>query len=138
MTKNKSNAISWRHFKRSLKDSFKFKKRKVKARTERDSLLQNQVEMQTGINWERALDDLIDREKIADQDGWIWSLDKDLGFGYLSSEDIEAKVVLQGSNPFMDNHVGSLNPSLGNFVPYSQVYNVNSRTNNESSFLILR
>ena len=94
--------------------------------------------MQTGINWERALDDLIDREKIADQDGWIWSLDKDLGFGYLSSEDIEAKVVLQGSNPFMDNHVGSLNPSLGNFVPYSQVYNVNSRTNNESSFLILR
>ena len=67
----------------------------------------------------------------------IQALDKEMGFGYISDEKIEAKVVLQGSNPFMDNMRGDLNPDVLNYEPFSQIYNVTG-IRKGSNFLILR
>ena len=68
------------------------------------------------------------------------SMDKEMGFGLLSSdkENVEAKVVLQGKNPFMDNTSGVLSPAFGDYLPYSQIYNVNSGRTKNQTYLILR
>ena len=81
-------------------------------------------------------DSFIDRESFP---RCSKSLDKEMGFGQISSEkeNVEAKIVLQGKNPFMDNNYGVLSPAFGDFLPYSQIYNVNSeRTNNQTYFIV--
>merc|ERR1719219_2490196 len=52
--------------------------------------------------------------------------------------EISAKVVLQGKNPFMDNNRGLLSPEFGEYLPYSQIYNVNSGRRSEKAFFIVR
>ena len=47
-------------------------------------------------------------------------------------------MVLQGPNPFLDNFYGLINPELGDYLPYSQIYNVKNTTTDGNSFLFLR
>ena len=73
------------------------------------------------------------------------AFDRDMGFGYISENGYKpkARVILQGKNPFIDNHTvsengyilmiaklsliifqGLLSPILGGHLPYSQVYHL--------------
>ena len=72
------------------------------------------------------------------------AFDPDMGFGYISENGYnpKAKVILQGKNPFMDNHTvsddgvimnakvmltifqGTLSPVMESHLPYSQVYHL--------------
>ena len=72
------------------------------------------------------------------------AFDPDMGFGYISENGYKpkAKVILQGKNPFMDNHTvsadgviinakvmlkifqGTLSPVMEGHLPYSQVYHL--------------
>lgn len=117
------------------------KRTSKKSQLKAESTLQNREEvsimdsdwrsiLEGLINDERSNNDIIGTDKIQ-------ALDKEMGFGYISDEKIEAKVVLQGSNPFMDNMRGDLNPDVVNYEPYSQIYNVTG-IRKGSNFLILR
>ena len=48
------------------------------------------------------------------------------------------RVVLQGPNPFLDNHYGTTNPKLGDYSPYSQIYNVRRNSKEGISYVFLR
>jgi hypothetical protein len=72
------------------------------------------------------------------------AFDPDMGFGYISQNGYKpkAKIILQGKNPFMDNHTvsddgaimnamvmltifqGTLSPVMEGQLPYSQVYHL--------------
>jgi len=54
------------------------------------------------------------------------AFDKEMGFGYVSENGYKprARVILQGKNPFLDNHMGLLSPVLEGYLPYSQVYHL--------------
>eukprot|EP00090_Calanus_glacialis_P045161 TRINITY_DN8222_c0_g1_i1.p1 TRINITY_DN8222_c0_g1~~TRINITY_DN8222_c0_g1_i1.p1 ORF type:complete len:693 (+),score=210.25 TRINITY_DN8222_c0_g1_i1:41-2119(+) len=54
------------------------------------------------------------------------AFDKEMGFGYISDNGYKprARVILQGKNPFIDNHTGLLSPVMEGHLPYSQVYHL--------------
>ena len=140
--------ISWKKITKSLKSPFKpSKKDKVKPKTSNGLILQTEDKSDKMIkDWKALLAEISSKGEIPDsfldKDNFpksFKSLDKEMGFGQISSdkETVEAKVVLQGKNPFMDNNFGVLSPAFGDFLPYSQIYNVNSeRTNNQTYFIV--
>merc|ERR1719277_736741 len=68
------------------------------------------------------------------------SFDQDMGFGYISDSGYlpKPKVILQGRNPFTDNHSGTLSPMLGEYLPYSQVYHLALDREGGVTYCILR
>ena len=117
------------------------KRKSKKYQIKPESTLQNEKErfimdgdwdsiIEGVLNDERSKIDILGKDKIQ-------GMDKEMGFGYISDEKIEAKVVLQGPNPFMDNQSGDLNPYLDNYQPYSQIYNVRGHQMS-NNLLILR
>ena len=100
--------------------------------------------MSTAIDWTRVLDSLRkeDGEKFDFNSIKMATagMDRAMGFGFLTDTKTEedAKVVLQGPNPFLDNFYGLINPELGDYLPYSQIYNVKNTTTDGNSFLFLR
>eukprot|EP00092_Neocalanus_flemingeri_P009175 GFUD01009876.1.p1 GENE.GFUD01009876.1~~GFUD01009876.1.p1 ORF type:complete len:669 (+),score=172.37 GFUD01009876.1:51-2057(+) len=69
------------------------------------------------------------------------AFDRDMGFGYISDNGYKpkARVILQGKNPFINNHTDLLNPILGNHLPYSQVYHLGAGGQNGGrTYCILR
>ena len=137
--------ISWKKLTKTLKSPFKpSKKDKVKPRAPNGLILQTEDKSDKMIkDWKTLLAEISSKGEIPDSfldkenfPKSFKSMDKEMGFGLLSSdkENVEAKVVLQGKNPFMDNTSGVLSPAFGD---YSQIYNVNSqRTNNQTYFIV--
>ena len=147
MAKTSRNKISWKKFARHLKSPFKLKSDKSKKSHNKDVILQKKVEekMQSTVDWTKVLDSL--RNKDGEKfdfdsiDMATAGMDREMGFGYLSDSKAtkgDARVVLQGPNPFLDNYYGLINPDLGDYLPYSQIYNVKNNTLDGSSFLFLR
>ena len=85
------------------------------------------------------------------------AFDQDMGFGYISEHGYQprAKVILQGRNPFVDNHSvctlydsydhinhavlqGMISPMLGEYLPYSQVYHLAWDREGGTTYCILR
>ena len=100
--------------------------------------------MSSAIEWTKVLDTL--RNKDGEQldlnsiDMATAGMDREMGFGFLTDTkgQEDARVVLQGPNPFLDNFYGLTNPDLGEHLPYSQIYNVKNTTTDGNSFLFLR
>ena len=147
MAKTGKHKISWKKFTRQLKSPFKIKRDKSKKLHNKDVILQKKVEekMSSVIDWTRVLDTL--RNKEGEQLDFnsinmaTAGMDRQMGFGFLSDSKVQedARVVLQGPNPFLDNFYGLINPELGEYLPYSQIYNVkNTSTDGNNSFLLLR
>ena len=136
MTKNR---ISWKRIKKTFNTPMK--RKKSRSKIEQNAVLQNQSELSTMDNdWESILEDIVSGERSISNNDFsekYQSLDEQMGFGYVSRDRIEAKVVLQGPNPFMDNQSGDLNSSLFNYEPYSQIFNING-IKETPTFLILR
>ena len=140
--------ISWKKLTKTLKSPFKpSKKDKVKPRAPNGLILQTEDKSDKMIkDWKTLLAEISSKGEIPDSfldkenfPKSFKSMDKEMGFGLLSSdkENVEAKVVLQGKNPFMDNTSGVLSPAFGDYLPYSQIYNVNSgRTKNQTYFIV--
>ena len=100
-------------------------------------------EKMTPINWQHVLDGLRDKDETLDLSAMKMAsvgMDKEMGFGFITdSESAEdARVVLQGPNPFLDNQYGLMNPGLGQHVPYSQIYDVKNNNKQGNSYLFLR
>ena len=78
------------------------KRTSKKSQLKAESTLQNRKEVSImDSDWRSILEGLINDERSnTDFIGTdkIQALDKEMGFGYISDEKIEAKVVLQGSN----------------------------------------
>ena len=146
MAKTSRNKISWKKLTKHLKSPFKIKRDKSKKLHNKDLILQKKVEekMSTAIDWTRILDSLRkeDGEKFDFNSINMATagLDRAMGFGFLTDTKAQedAKVVLQGPNPFIDNFYGLINPELGDYLPYSQIYNVKNTTTDGNSFLFLR
>ena len=146
MAKTGRNKISWKKFTRQLKSPFKIKRDKSKKLHNKDVILQKKVEekMSSVIDWTRVLDTL--RHKNGEQLDFnsinmaTAGMDREMGFGFLTDSKVQedARVVLQGPNPFLDNFYGLINPELGEYLPYSQIYNVKNTTTDGNSFLLLR
>ena len=100
--------------------------------------------MSSVIDWTKVLDTL--RNKDGEQLDFnsinmaTAGMDREMGFGFLTDSKVQedARVVLQGPNPFLDNFYGLINPELGEYLPYSQIYNVKNTTTDGNSFLLLR
>ena len=140
--------MSWKKITKTLKSPFKpSKKDKVKPKPSNGLILQTEDKSDKMIqDWKTLLaeisskgeipDSFIDKETFPNS---FKALDKEMGFGQISSdkEKVEGKVVLQGKNPFMDNNHGVLSPAFGDFLPYSQIYNVNAgRSTNQTYFIV--
>ena len=146
MAKTSRNKISWKKFTRHLKSPFKIKSVQSKKLHNKDVILQKKVEekMSSAIEWTKVLDTL--RNKDGEQldlnsiDMATAGMDREMGFGFLTDTkgQEDARVVLQGPNPFLDNFYGLTNPDLGEHLPYSQIYNVKNTTTDGNSFLFLR
>ena len=100
--------------------------------------------MSTSIEWQKMVDSIREKDdnfevtsnfKFASK-----GIDKDMGFGFISESEnpVDARVVLQGPNPFLDNHYGRTNPKLGEYSPYSQIYNVKRKSKEGISYVFLR
>ena len=143
MTKT-TKFTAWKKISRGLKSPFKIKNGKPKHRSQKDLILQKQPEEKmTPINWQHVLDGLRDKDKTLDLSAMKMAsvgMDKEMGFGFITdSESAEdARVVLQGPNPFLDNQYGLMNPGLGQHVPYSQIYDVKNNNKQGNSYLFLR
>ena len=145
----RTTKISWKQISKRLKSPFKpSSKDRLKHKPSNGLILQKEEKSAKMIgDWKALLaeitakgdipDTFIDKENFPNA---LKSLDTDLGFGHISSdmENVEARVVLQGKNPFMDNNQGLLSPGFGEFLPYSQIYNVNTKRSSEKTFFIVR
>ena len=100
--------------------------------------------MSTSIEWQKMVDSIREKDdnfevtsnfKFASK-----AIDKDMGFGFISESEnpVDARVVLQGPNPFLDNQYGRTNPKLGEYSPYSQIYNVKRKSKEGISYVFLR
>ena len=145
----RTNNISWKKLTKRLKSPFKpSKKDKLKAKAPNELILQKEEKaFKMIVDWKALLAEIADKGDIPqtfiDREHFPRaqkSLDKEMGFGYISSdlEDVQAKIVLQGKNPFMDNNIGLMSPALGEFLPYSQIYNVNSQRSSDNTYFIVR
>ena len=146
MAKTSRNKISWKKFTRHLKSPFKIKSGKSKKLPNKDVILQKKVEekMSSTIDWTKVLDTLKnkDGEKLDFNSINMATagMDREMGFGFITDTkgQEDARVVLQGPNPFLDNFYGLTNPDLGEYLPYSQIYNVKNTSKDGNSFLFLR
>jgi len=100
--------------------------------------------MSTSIEWQRMVDSIRDKEeKFEVSSNFTFAskgIDKEMGFGFISESEnpVDGRVVLQGPNPFLDNHYGTTNPKLGDYSPYSQIYNVRRNSKEGISYVFLR
>ena len=100
--------------------------------------------MSSTIDWSKVLDTLRnkDGEKLDFNSINMATagMDREMGFGFITDTkgQEDARVVLQGPNPFLDNFYGLTNPDLGEYLPYSQIYNVKNTSKDGNSFLFLR
>ena len=141
--------ISWKHISKRIKSPFKPSKRdRLKSKATHELILQKEEKHQKMIgDWKALLSEVTAKgdipESFIDKENFpqaLKSLDKEMGFGHISTDpdEIQAKIVLQGKNPFVDNNNGVLSPGLGEFLPYSQIYNVNSKRANDKTYYIVR
>ena len=141
--------ISWKHISKRIKSPFKPSKRdRLKSKATHELILQKEEKHQKMIgDWKALLSEVTAKgdipESFIDKENFpqaLKSLDKEMGFGHISTDpdEIQAKIVLQGKNPFVDNNNGVLSPGLGEFLPYSQIYNVNSKRANNKTYYIVR
>jgi len=100
--------------------------------------------MSLAIEWTKVLDTLRNKDgeklDLNSIDMATAGMDREMGFGFITDTkgQEDARVVLQGPNPFLDNFYGLTNPDLGEHLPYSQIYNVKNNTTDGNSFLFLR
>ena len=140
---SKQKRSMWKSLSKRLKVSFKTKSGKTKRKKSDDNKLQRQdksVIMST--DQLQNLVTMMKKSQEVDVSGLDFKigskhLDTDMGFGYISDNcgGVNCRVVLQGPNPFIDNYYGTINPELGDNVPYSQIYNVN---NSGAGYLMMR
>ena len=120
----------------------------MKSKATHELILQKEEKHQKMIgDWKALLSEVTAKgdipESFIDKENFpqaLKSLDKEMGFGHISSDqdEVQAKIVLQGKNPFVDNNNGVLSPGLGKFLPYSQIYNVNSKRKSDKTYFIVR
>lgn len=141
--------ISWKQLSKRIKSPFKPSKRdRLKSKATHELILQKEEKHQKMIgDWKALLSEVTAKgdipESFIDKENFpqaLKSLDKEMGFGHISSDpdEVQAKIVLQGKNPFVDNNNGVLSPGLGKFLPYSQIYNVNSKRKSDKTYFIVR
>ena len=144
MAKTSKSKIPWKKLTRRLKSPFKIRSDKSVSLHKKDVILQKKVEekMTSTVDWTKVLDTLRNKDDEPFDFNSInlalTGMDREMGFGFVSDETQEARVVLQGPNPFLDNSYGKINPQLGEYIPYSQIYDVKNKSTDGNSFLFLR
>ena len=142
----KTSKIKWKKITRRLKSPFKIISGKTRQKSSKELILQKHIEekMSTSIEWQKMVDSIRDKEENFEvTSNFTFSskgIDKEMGFGFISESEnpVDARVVLQGPNPFLDNHYGATNPKLGDYSPYSQIYNVRRKSKEGISYVFLR
>ena len=143
----KTSKIKWKKITRRLKSPFKIISGKAKQKSSKELILQKPIieeKMSTSIEWQRMVDSIRDKEeKFEVSSNFTFAskgIDKEMGFGFISESEnpVDGRVVLQGPNPFLDNHYGTTNPKLGDYSPYSQIYNVRRNSKEGISYVFLR